>query len=61
MMGVLTFSANWDREVGKVLVLGNSSTVSNSASEAGDVEFDNVVSDQVSVSAVGSAGPGPYG
>ena len=53
MMGVLTFSANWDRAEGRVLLRGNSSMVSNSASEAGNVEYvDNVASDLVSVGLV---------
>ena len=53
MMGVLTFSANWDRAEGRVLVQGNSSMVSNSASKAGNVEYvDNAASDLVSVGLV---------
>ena len=52
-MGVWTFSADWDRAVGKVLVLGNSSTLGNSALEVGDVEYvDNVAPDLVLVGLV---------
>ena len=58
MMGVWTFSADWDRAVGKVLMPGNSSMVGNSASEAGDVGYiDNVAPDLVSI---GSVWPGLY-
>jgi hypothetical protein len=39
MMGVLTFSANQGRAERKVQVQGNSSMASNSALEAGYVEY----------------------
>lgn len=49
-MGVLIFSANWDRAEGRVLVQGNSSMASNSALDASNVEYvDSVAPDLVSV------------
>ena len=60
MMGVLTFSANWDQVEGKVLVQGDSSMVSNSALRAvaaGNVEHvDKVGPDLVSLGLVASVG-----
>ena len=54
MMGVLTFSANRDQEEGRVLVRGNSSMASNSASALGNVEYvDNVAPDLASVGLAG--------
>ena len=54
MMGVLTFSANRDQAEERSLVRGNSSMASNSASEAGNVEYvENVASDLASVGLVG--------
>ena len=55
MMGVLTFSADWDRAEEMKLVRGNSSMVNNNALEEGslNVEYaDNVASDLVSVGLV---------
>jgi len=54
MMGVLTFSANRDQVEGRVLVRGNSSMASNSASAPGNVEYvDNVAPDLASVGLAG--------